>query len=131
MFTLQQLFYSMPYEIREKILSFTYKPQSKELLAEIREYHRAKENLDELTIIIETCNSTDGITETSDNIHERLWGGLYFITNVFYKKALIKNWKYKDTFIYTEEVHKNGEKNFKLMSWEHSFSVYFWMCIYH
>ena len=128
---LQQLFHSMPYEIREKILSFTYKTQSKELLAEIREFCQSKQHLEDLTIIIDSCNDTDGFIETTDNIHDSLWAGLYFIKNVFYKKALIKNWKYKEIFISTEEVHKNGKKNFNLLSWECSFSVFFWMCIYH
>ena len=129
--SLQQLFHSMPYELREKILCFTYKTQSKELLAEIREFYQSKKHLEDLTIIIDFSNDTAGFIETTDNIHDSLWSGLYFIKNVFYKKALIQNWKYKDIFISTEEEHKNGEKTFNLLSWEHSFSVYFWMCIYH
>ena len=131
MLSLQQLFHSMPYEIKEKILSFTYKPQPKNLMAEMREFYQAKEYLQELTIIIDHCNGTDGFMETTDNIHESLWSGLFFIKNVFYKEALIKDWKYKDILANTERAHEDGLKVFQLLDWEKSFSVYFWMCIYH
>jgi len=133
--SLEELFHSMPYEIKEKILWFTYKTQPKNLMAEIREFTQAKEYLQEFTIIIDNCNHNDSdndeFIETTDNIYDNLWGGLYFIKNTFYKNMLIKDWKYKEIFTHTETAHKNEHKMFRLLNWEQSFSVYFWMCIYH
>lgn len=40
--TLEQLFHSMPAEVREKIIRFTYKPQPEELLTEIRDFLSSK-----------------------------------------------------------------------------------------
>jgi hypothetical protein len=121
----------MPYEIKEKILRLTYKTQSNDLLAEIVEFNQAKEYLQELTLIIDNCNNADGFIETSDNIHDRLWCGLYFIRNACYKDILIKRWKYKYTLESTELAHENEMKVFELLDWKKSFTLYFWMCIYH
>ena len=129
--TLQQLFQSMPEEVREKIIRFTYKPQANELLTEIREFYQAKEYLQELTIIIDSCNHTDGFIETADNIYNNLWRGLNIIRNSSFRKKLLHNWKYAEDIKHTERWHENGDKLCNLLNWEQSFTVVFWMCIYH
>jgi hypothetical protein len=131
MLSLQELFHSLPYELKEKILSFTYKQQPKNLMAEIREFNQAKEYLQELTLIIDQCNSSYGMIETSDNIYDTLWCGLYFIINACHKDILIKTWKYKNDIKSTELAHANGNKTFRLLDWKKSFALSFWMGIYH
>jgi hypothetical protein len=126
-----QLFHSLPIEIREKIQRFTYKIQNSQLLQEIAEFALAKQYLNEFTILVDTANSMNGFNETTDNIRDRLWNGLNLIRNVSYKNLLVKEWKYEKVLQCTERDHKNGEKNFRLLDWETSYVVNFWMCIYH
>jgi hypothetical protein len=129
--TLEQLFHSMPEEVREKIIRFTYKPQAEELLTEIRDFYQAKEYLQELTIIIDRCNHIDGFIETSHNIHESLCCGLNIIRNSFFRKLLLQNWKYNTCFNCAIITHEYGKKVHNNLTWEQSFALYFWMCIYH
>jgi len=128
---LEQLFHGLPFEIKERIQRFTYKTQKEDLLKDIREMGGAKYYLQELTLLVDTTNSTDGFHETTDNIYERLAPGLNFLRENCHKEWLIKNWKYKSDFQVTEKEHLNGGKAFQLLNWENSFAVYFWMCIYH
>jgi hypothetical protein len=125
---LMRLFHAVPYEIREKIQRFTYKSQSKPLLTEIQDFHKAKLYLQELTRLIDLPY---GLQETTEGIHERLWTGLNYVREKTYKEALIKNWKYKSELHCAEQQHVNGEKAFRLLDWNASFAVYFWMCIHH
>lgn len=128
---LERLFHSLPFEIKERIQRFTYKRQNEPLLKDIREVGGAKYYLQELTSLVDTTNSTDGFIETTDNIYERLGPGLNFLRENRHKERLIKNWKYKSDFQAAEKEHLNGEKCFRLLNWENSFALYFWMCIYH
>jgi len=36
----------------------------------------------------------------------------------------------KQAILYMRD-NENGEKNFRLLDWEMSYAVNFWMCIYH
>jgi hypothetical protein len=128
---LMQSFHALPFELKELIQRFTYKTQNKHLLKEIREIGGAKYYLQELTALIDTARSIDGFPETTDDIYARLGPGLIFLRENTNKNLLIKNWKYKMDFQVAEKQHLNGEKGFRLLNWEKSFAVYFWMCIYH
>ena len=128
---LKQLFHALPVELQEIIQRFTYKTQHKHLLNEIREWGGAKYYLQELTVLIDTANSTNGFAETTDSIRERIGPGLKTLSEYSNKEHLIKNWTYKSDFQFTEREHLNGEKVFRLLNWETSFAVYFWMCVYH
>ena len=128
---LMQSFHALPFELKELIQRFTYKTQNKNLLNEIREIGGAKYYLQELTVLIDTTNYTNGVIETTDNIYERLGPGLIFLRENTNKDLLIKNWKYKMDYQIAEREHLHGEKGFRLLNWETSFAVYFWMCIYH
>ena len=125
------LFHSMPFEIREKIQRFTYKTQSRELLAEILDFVSAKAYVQEFTHIVDISNSSLNFNETIESIHDHLWSGLDFIRRKPYKTRLIQTWKYKDEFKGAESAHVNGKKHYKLLELEMSFAVYFWMCVYH
>jgi hypothetical protein len=128
---LEQSFHSLPVELQELIQRFTYKTQNGELLKEIREVGGAKYYLQEFTVLVDTANSTDGFIETTDGIYARLDPFLNFLREKGNKELLIKNWKYKEDFQFTERKHLNGDKAFQLLNWENSFAVCFWMCIYH
>jgi hypothetical protein len=125
---LMQLFHTLPYEIKEIIQRFTYKCQSKSLLSEIKAFHAAKQYLQEFTILIDNYYSDHA---TTDSVKERLWTGLNYIREKPYKTKLIQNWKYKSEFNSADKEHADGEKNFRLMDWTTSFTIYFWMCIHH
>jgi len=126
-----RLFHSMPFEIREKIQRFTYKTQHPGLLKEIVDFGLEKQYLQYFTMLVDTTNHANGIIETTDIIHERLWTGLNLIRHLYYKNLLLKTWKYKTQFKSADLDHENGEKNFRLLDWETSYAVNFWMCIYH
>jgi len=120
----------MPNEIKEKILSFTYKTQPKELLAELMEYGEMKSFLADFAVLVDRSNHSEGFNETTDNIYGLLWPGLNIIRTSRFNKKLLK-WRYAKEFRLAQEEHSNGAKCFRLLNWKISFAVYFWMCIYH
>lgn len=129
--TLIVSFHSLPFEIKEKIQRFTYKTQNQALLQAITDITAAKKLLCKLTRRIDLSFSNDELMQTTENIHQQLWSGLNCIINNPNKNLLIHNWKYKTEFNHTISQHANGNKQFKLLNWEASFTLYFWMCIYH
>ena len=127
--SLRQLFHSMPYDIKEKILSFTYKTQPKGLLAEIKEYVEMKLFLNDFAVLVGRCHHHGGVKETTDDIYEFLRPGLAIIQLL--PKKLVKQWRYSSELYHAEESHSNGLKYYTTLNWEASFAVYFWMCVYH
>ena len=124
-------FHALPVELREKICRFTYKPQSKALLQEIKEWGDDREFLENFTARVQKCNSFYGFHETTDGVHAELGEGLQKLRLHPRQKLLLKNWVYRTEFQLSVKEHTNGEKSFDLLSEESSFSLHFWMCIYH
>ena len=128
---LKYLFHTLPDELKEIILRFTYKTQNKQLLAEIQTVAEAKYYLQEFTRMIDTANSSFGFAENSETIFDRLWPGLNFLRENPNTNQLIKKWKYKSSFYSANRDHVNCQQSFRHLIWESSFALHFWMCIYH
>uniref|UniRef100_A0A6C0IIQ1 Uncharacterized protein n=1 Tax=viral metagenome TaxID=1070528 RepID=A0A6C0IIQ1_9ZZZZ len=91
-----------------------------------------QQDLDALTNIIDNYNYANEEHITPESLHEKLWYGFNSLRNAPNKEALMEGWKYKETFVCTEDSHKENKSHFKLIDdWEQSFVLHFWMCIYH
>lgn len=94
--------------------------------------HMSKQELDDLTKIIDYLNYENKEIITPTILHHELWNGLNKLRHAENKRAILEEWKYKTEFITTEKCHQHDVSHFKLIHlWEESFVLYFWMCIYH
>lgn len=124
-------FHALPVELQEKIRRFTYQSLPEALLQEIKEWGRDREFLENFTLRVQKCNSFYGFHETTDGVHAELGEDLQKLRLHPRQKLLLKNWVYRTEFQYSVKEHTNGGKSFELLSGESSFSLNFWMCIYH
>jgi len=122
-----QLFYALPSELQDQIRRLSYKTQKIELLQEIVSIGAEKEFLLNFTELVLKANSAHDFQENCATIHAFLGPGL----NQMRLNSPVTSWRFHCEFHCTVKQHTNGQKAFDLMSWEQSFAVYFWMCIYH
>jgi hypothetical protein len=87
--------------------------------------------MDSLTALIDNYNYNNHEIITHDSIYETLWQPLNQLLHDPNKEALIEGWKYKTELISVENCHSNGHFEFTQLSWEKSFTLSFWMSIYH
>ena len=88
------------------------------------------EDLIKLTTVIDNIN--DGAESiTSTYLHAELWDELNRLRQDANRDELIDGWKYKGDFLFTDNCHLNENKQFTLMSWEHSYVTCLYFSIYH
>ena len=68
---------------------------------------------------------------TPELLFVKLWPCLDRLRNDPNKNNLIESWKYKSELINAENNHANGDKAFKLVSWEQSFVLSLWLSMHH
>ena len=93
----------------------------------------AKMNSDDLiklTTVIDNINDTEE-SITSTYFHAELWDGLNRLRHDANRDELIDGWKYKGDFLATDNCHLHENKQFKLMSWDHSYVTCLYFSIYH
>ena len=88
------------------------------------------DDLNKLTTVIDNINAgSESITSTY--LHAELWDGLNRLRHDANRDELIDGWKYKGDFLFTDKCHLNENKQFTLMSWEHSYATSLYFSIYH
>jgi hypothetical protein len=87
--------------------------------------------METLTTLIDNYNYNHHAIITPESIHSTLWEPLNNLRIDSNRESLLENWKYKTEFTAVENSHVNGNKEFALHNWEISFTLAFWMCIYH
>lgn len=94
------------------------------------EYYVIQEDyLATLTDIIDNINDEPHITP--EFLHTKMWHYLNQLRNDPQRETLIEDWKYKSDFQSTEEYHQYEQKTCPQLKWEQSYTMFFYLCIYH
>jgi hypothetical protein len=84
---------------------------------------------DRLTTTMDNINDEPHITP--EYLYNALWADIDQLRNDQNREVLLANWKYRDDFLGAEEQHQNGQKTCPLLTWAQSFTMFFYLCIYH
>ena len=85
--------------------------------------------LEHLTAIIDNINDEPHITP--EYVHEQLWQGINQLRHDPEREARLADWKYSTDFCIAEEQHIDEKKACASVNWEQSFTMFFYLCIYH
>jgi hypothetical protein len=98
-------------------------------MRDVYQIHEEQYYFDRLTTTIDNINDEQHITP--EYLYNALWADIDQLRHDQNREALLENWKYKTEFYIAEENHKNEQKTCPSVTWAQSFTMFFYLCIYH